>query len=65
MTAVLLAGLAAVICGTACSALPAPTAADNRLQQCQARHMMLETAGAEPSMSRAQRVHWCEVHPTC
>jgi hypothetical protein len=55
--AVLLAGVVAVLC--ACSA---PTAADRRLQECQARHMMLETAGVEPGMSPAQRLHWCEVH---
>lgn len=60
--AVLLAGLAALIGASACSA-PAPPEADRRLQECQAHHMMLETAGAAPAMSPAQRLHWCEVHP--
>jgi hypothetical protein len=48
----------AVLCATACSAPPTT----QRLQECQARHMMLETAGVEPRMSPAQRLHWCEVH---
>jgi hypothetical protein len=56
---VLLAGVVAMLCANACS-VPAPTAADKRLQDCQARHVMLETAGVEPSMSPAQRLHWCQ-----
>jgi hypothetical protein len=57
MSRALLASFAAVMCANACS-VPAPTA-DKRLQECQARHMMLETAGVEPTKSPAQRLRWC------
>jgi hypothetical protein len=56
--AVLPAGVVALMCANACSAPPPTDGA--RLQDCQARHMMLETAGVEPSMTATQRLRWCE-----